>query len=159
MKKEPCIRLGMRIRPKIREKPADSRNKRPPRARLLIARMAACADVICVIMNGLSSDPRNATRLDNRHARNPGSFQWIPGSQTGNATDEQLPLFQMLRRRIVAPVDFFRQEALLVIGPELADIRVGLDNGIDELSAFALALADEDIADNVAIAVETHRAA
>src|SRR5215510_3407092 len=78
MKKEPCIRLGMRIRPKIREKPDDNRNKRPPKARLLVARMAACANVICV-MNGLSPDPRNATTLDNHHARNPGSIQQDPG--------------------------------------------------------------------------------
>ena len=28
MKNEPCIRLGMRIRPKISEKPDDSRNSR-----------------------------------------------------------------------------------------------------------------------------------
>src|SRR5262245_2607255 len=50
MKKEPCIRFGMRIRPKIKEKPDDSRNNSPPRARLLIARIAACAAVICVII-------------------------------------------------------------------------------------------------------------
>src|SRR5215510_5355018 len=106
MKKEPCIRLGMRIRPKIREKPDDNRNKRPPKAKLLMARMAACANVTCV-MNGLSPDPPNATRLANRHARSPGSIQQIPGSETGNATDEQPPLFQIFRRRIVAPVDLF----------------------------------------------------
>src|SRR5215510_128061 len=38
MKNEPCIRLGMRISPKIREKPADSRNSRPPSAMLFTAR-------------------------------------------------------------------------------------------------------------------------
>src|SRR5215469_8158505 len=32
---EPCVRLGMRISPKIRENPADSRNKRPPNVTLL----------------------------------------------------------------------------------------------------------------------------
>src|SRR4029453_3869758 len=68
------------------------------------------------------------------------------------------PLFQILRRRIVTSVDLIGQEALLVVGPELADIRVGLDHGVDELSAFALALADEDVADHVAIAVEADRA-
>src|SRR5215470_3302522 len=57
MKKEPCIRLGMRIRPKIREKPEDKRNRSPPRARLLIARMAACAEVICVIIGKRVSRP------------------------------------------------------------------------------------------------------
>ena len=37
MKNEPCIRLGMRISPKISEKPADSRNSSPPMATLLTA--------------------------------------------------------------------------------------------------------------------------
>src|ERR1700752_1390896 len=32
---EPCVRLGIRISPKIRENPADSRNKRPPNVTLL----------------------------------------------------------------------------------------------------------------------------
>src|SRR5215475_8207689 len=86
-------------------------------------------------------------------------FNRIPGSQTCNTTDEQWPLFQILRRRIVARIDRLRQEPLLVIGPELADIRVGLDDGVDELSAFALAFADEDITNNVAVAVEANRAA
>src|SRR5262249_45218925 len=35
MKKAPCARLGMRINPKIREKPDDSRKSRPPKATLL----------------------------------------------------------------------------------------------------------------------------
>src|SRR5262245_3524976 len=74
-------------------------------------------------------------------------------------TDRSGPRFQILRRRIVARIDRLRQEALLVISPELADIRVGLDDGVDELSAFALALADEDITNNVAEAVEANRAA
>src|SRR6516165_10132305 len=34
MKKAPCARLGMRIRPKISEKPDDNRNSRPPKATL-----------------------------------------------------------------------------------------------------------------------------
>jgi hypothetical protein len=37
MKNEPCIRLGMRINPKISEKPAESRNKSPPMAMLFTA--------------------------------------------------------------------------------------------------------------------------
>src|SRR5215831_1097595 len=35
MNSEPCVRLGIRISPKIREKPADSRNSRPPNVTLL----------------------------------------------------------------------------------------------------------------------------
>jgi hypothetical protein len=40
MKNEPCIRLGMRIRPKISEKPEESRNRRPPSAMLLTAKVS-----------------------------------------------------------------------------------------------------------------------
>src|ERR1700733_4191723 len=32
---EPCVRLGIRINPKISENPADNRNKRPPNVTLL----------------------------------------------------------------------------------------------------------------------------
>jgi hypothetical protein len=32
---EPCVRLGIRISPKIRENPADNRNNSPPNVTLL----------------------------------------------------------------------------------------------------------------------------
>jgi hypothetical protein len=35
MKKAPCVKLAIRINPKINEKPDASRNNNPPRARLL----------------------------------------------------------------------------------------------------------------------------
>ncbi len=38
MNSEPCVRFGMRISPKISEKPADSRNSSPPSVMLLIDR-------------------------------------------------------------------------------------------------------------------------
>src|SRR5713226_4177968 len=37
MKKEPCIKFGMRMSPKMSEKPAESRNSRPPKATLFTA--------------------------------------------------------------------------------------------------------------------------
>src|SRR5713226_4918456 len=40
MKKEPCIRFGIRIRPKISENPADSRNSSPPYAMLFTAKVS-----------------------------------------------------------------------------------------------------------------------
>src|SRR5215467_10222494 len=40
MKNEPCIKLGMRIRPKISEKPDESRNSRLPSATLFTARVS-----------------------------------------------------------------------------------------------------------------------
>src|SRR5215468_6693255 len=89
MKKEPCIRLGMRIRPKIREKPDDSRNKRPPKARLLMARMAACANVICVmkVYPRTHETPRHSTtatqgtrdQFNRSRARRPATRQTNSG--------------------------------------------------------------------------------
>ena len=35
MNSEPCVRFGIRISPKISEKPADSRNSSPPKVMLL----------------------------------------------------------------------------------------------------------------------------
>src|SRR6516162_11366828 len=40
MNKEPCVRLGIRISPKINENPADNKNKRPPKAMLLPANIS-----------------------------------------------------------------------------------------------------------------------
>ncbi len=37
MNSEPCVRFGMRISPKISEKPADNRNSNPPNVMLLTA--------------------------------------------------------------------------------------------------------------------------
>src|SRR5215831_15559684 len=37
MNSEPCVRFGMRIRPKISAKPAESKNSRPPNAMLFAA--------------------------------------------------------------------------------------------------------------------------
>src|SRR4051794_137864 len=35
MNSEPCVKFGIRIKPKISENPADSRNSRPPKVTLL----------------------------------------------------------------------------------------------------------------------------
>src|SRR6266403_775341 len=37
MNNEPCVRFGIRISPKISEKPADNRNSNPPKVTLLTA--------------------------------------------------------------------------------------------------------------------------
>src|SRR5437879_1556792 len=37
MKNDPCVRLGMRMSPKMREKPADRRKSRPPSVTLFTA--------------------------------------------------------------------------------------------------------------------------
>ena len=68
---EPCVRLGMRISPKIREKPADNRNNRPPNVTLLT--VSSSQNVIPVLplpaASGLFVNPDRATR-------NPGQVRW-----------------------------------------------------------------------------------
>src|SRR5262249_17272314 len=120
MNSEPCVRFGMRISPKISEKPADSRNSRPPNAMLFAA-----------------STQRFMRRLS-------------LGPDAGRSA---------LQRRIVARVDRLRQEPLLVVGPELADVRVGLDRRVDELAVLALAAPDVEVADHVAEMIEAERSA
>src|SRR5215470_11139426 len=113
MNSEPCVRLGMRISPKISAKPDESRNSRPPKAMLFAA----------------------------------SSQRFMP------------PDASALERREVARVDRLRQEPLLVVGPELADVLVGLDRRVDELAVLALAAADVEVADDVAEMIEVERSA
>src|SRR5262249_31790932 len=63
----------------------------------------------------------------------------------------------MLSWRRVAAIDWVREELLLVVGPELAYVRIRLDHGVDELPRLTLAPADEDIADDVSVLVELDR--
>src|SRR5260221_3868436 len=56
-------------------------------------------------------------------------------------------------------VDRMLEELVRVVGPELADVGIGLDHGVDELAALLLDLADVDGADHGAVLVEAHRAA
>src|SRR6202158_958136 len=105
MKKAPCVRFASLIRPKISEKPEASRNRRPPSDRLLRPWMIQN----CIVCR---SHPESCAR------RCP-------------ATEAEL-LLQILCRRIVARIDRVLQECGLVIGPELTDIRIGLDDGIDQ---------------------------
>src|SRR6266700_1640332 len=85
MKKAPCNRLGMRIRPKISEKPDDSRNRSPPRARLLIARIAACADVICVIIGWRVSSQTGSKLTPTWRMDTDMAHVWKDGPATGTA--------------------------------------------------------------------------
>src|SRR5262245_52902604 len=64
-----------------------------------------------------------------------------------------------LERRIVARIDRLREEPLLVVGPELAHVLVGLDRRVDELVTLLLATPDVEAADHIAEVVETERPA
>src|SRR5258708_1179838 len=108
MNSEPCARFGMRMSPKISEKPAESRNSRPPNAMLFAA----------------------------------SSQRFMRGDPRATAAGRSA-----LQRRIIPRVDRLRQEPLLVVGPELADVLVGLDRRVDELASLALAAPDVEVAD------------
>src|SRR5882672_1626836 len=105
MKNDPCIRLGMRISPKMRENPADSRNSRPPKAMLFTARVSQR-----VIYGAL------------RESR-PGGGSPHPDplpARAGRGRRNRRSRLEILCRWIIAGIDRVGQECLLVIGPELA---------------------------------------
>src|SRR5258708_40328063 len=105
MKNAPCVRLASLIRPKISENRDESRNNRPPSDRLLRPWMIQnCIVSRSCLESCAISDPQRIAEL------------WL----------------QVLCRRIFARIDRILQERGLVIGPELADIRIGLADGIDQ---------------------------
>src|SRR5882672_11499853 len=122
---EPWVRFAMRIRPKISEKPAASRNSSPPRARLFSDWMIQ----YCTKKGPVSPGPLLSRCLG----------------------------LEVLRGRPVARVDRVLQEVRLLVGPELAHVRVGLDDAVHQATVLALDLADVDVTDDVAQVVESHR--
>src|SRR6185312_3568252 len=74
-------------------------------------------------------------------------------------------LFAELAGRIVAVIDRMRQELLLALGPELVDLRIGLDHDVPQLRLVVaehlllLDLLDVDVLDRVTHVVEFDRAA
>src|SRR5262249_34128607 len=56
MKNEPCSRLGIRISPKIREKPAESRNSKPPSAMLFTVSVSQRPIVVLLFPNPLAGE-------------------------------------------------------------------------------------------------------
>src|SRR5436305_7727414 len=97
MKNAPCVRLASRISPKIRENPDDSRNNSPPSDRLLRPWM---------IQNCIGC-----------------RSTWIRFYAIVAPRELRLQVF---RRRIVARVDRILQKLGLAVGPELADVGIGL---------------------------------
>src|SRR6267142_3083230 len=131
MKKEPCVRFGIFMSPKINENPAESRNSRPPSVMLLTA----------------STTQRFMTfRFERRLCRrNP-----FPGGGREGAAEAP----SRFQRRIVAGVHRLREEPLLVVRPELADLGIGLDRRIDELVALLFTPTDVEAPDHVAEVIE-----
>src|SRR5712671_7954760 len=67
--------------------------------------------------------------------------------------------FQVLRRRPVARIHRVLEKLLGLVGPELADVGIRVDDPVDQPALLALHLADVDVAYDVAVLVEAHRAA
>src|SRR5437868_9268302 len=105
MKSDPCVRFGMRINPKIREKPADNRNSRPPNVMLLTA--------------SNSQKVMSSARCPDRGRRCEAA-----GSSPS-----------ALQRRKVARIDRLGEKLVLIIGPKLTHVLVGFDGLVDELAA------------------------
>src|ERR1700730_16789567 len=115
MKRAPCVRFAILIRPKISENPAARRNSSPPSARLFS---------VCTTQNCTRSGSSGASSR-----------------------------FQVLRRRPVARIHRVLQELLGLVGPELADVGIGMDDPVDQPAVLALDLADLDVADDVAVLI------
>src|SRR5579864_2998906 len=70
----------------------------------------------------------------------------------------RMRLFEESRRREVARERRLLHELFRVEGPELADLRIGLEDRVDELPVLPLDLADADIEHRRPELVEVHRA-
>src|SRR5262245_18919179 len=135
MNSEPCVRFGIRISPKIREKPADNRNNSPPKVMLLTVNTSQ------KVMVGEFS-PSSCQK------RTAGAFA-APAARLVSGFD----------RRVVARIDRLLEELLLVVSPELAHVVIGLDRLVDEFSVRLFEVADEEIPDNIAETVKFDRPA
>src|SRR5215510_14642117 len=105
----------MRMSPKISEKPDESRNRRPPRAMLLTAKVSHK-----LMWPRLGRLARSAytSRAAQRHARK------LPPSRA------HVLVLEVLCRRIVACVDRVRQKLALVVVPKLAHVLIGLEHRV-----------------------------
>src|SRR4051812_10911716 len=98
MNMAPCVRLAMRISPKMSEKPAASRNSRAPSARLF----SVWITQNCMLMRS-------------------------PPGRLG---------LQVLRRRPVARINRIFEEFLGLVGPELAHVRVRVNDAVHQPAAI-----------------------
>src|SRR5487761_1577632 len=142
---EPCVRFGIRINPKISEKPADNRKSRPPNVMLLMASTAQ------ILMSGVPA-PRIAP-----HPSDPTIVDRTGGGGIERQSAINPSRFAGLYRRPVARVGRLLEVLCFVRRPELTYIVVSLLRDVGQLAAGLLDLADEHIADDVAELVEAYR--
>src|SRR5262249_45412656 len=179
MNSEPCVRLGIRISPKISENPAESRNNRPPSVMLLTA-STSMGFMAGAFSTRFRLSPRHRRALPGdldssgtaapRYARWPGHghpARLRAGTPTTPAmtnsglwfTNQSNLRFSALERRIVARVDRLRQEPFRIVGPELAHLRIDLHDGVFHLAVLLDHSADGHVGDDIAVVVEADRAA
>ena len=69
-----------------------------------------------------------------------------------------LRLFEKFARRVISREYGLLDELFRIVSPELADLRIGLENGVGELAVHARDFADVDVENRRAVFVEPHRA-
>src|SRR5271167_5129256 len=68
-------------------------------------------------------------------------------------------VLEIARRRIIARVDRISEELLGIVSPELAHVRISLDDRVNETTFLTDHFPDVHVTDDVAVAVERHRPA
>src|SRR5438552_13727215 len=106
---------------------------------------------------GIFMSPKISENPADRRNRRPPSVTLLTASSSHRLTPGGPA--SALQRRIIPRVHRLREEPLLVVRPELAHLRIGLDRRVDELVALPLGPPDVEIADDVAEAVEGERSA
>src|SRR6267142_2612160 len=101
---------------------------------------------------GILINPKTSEKPADRRNSRPPSVMLLTASSSQRLTLGGLR--SAFHRRVIARVHRLRQEPLLVVGPELADLRIGLDRGVDEAVAFPFTPPDVEGAHHVAEAVE-----
>src|SRR4249920_2434431 len=134
MNSEPCVKFGIRISPKIREKPADSRNSSPPKVTLLTDSTSQKVIVAVVPPSSCQKSAAGACKA--------------PAARLASGFD----------RRKVARINRLLEELLLVVRPELAHVVVGFYGFVPQaqtvLGALFAQLPDVEVANHVAEMIE-----
>src|SRR5580704_11305747 len=161
---EPCVRLGIRISPKIRENPADNKNNRPPNVTLLT--VSSSQNVISLPLRFPATDfVRSGMLGEGRACRNPSVVFPDPARHRPRRDHWIIRRVTsaLSQRRIVTRVNRMSQELLFRPGPELTHVFIGLDGLVPDLEAVFGALRadtpDVERADHVVEVVELERTA
>src|SRR5882724_12827197 len=106
---------------------------------------------------GIFINPKISENPADRRNSRPPSVMLLTASSSQRLTLGGLR--SAFQRRVIARVHRLRQEPLLVVRPELADLGIGLDGGVHEPVALPLAPPDVEGAHDVAEPVEGEGAA